>query len=481
MTLLLACLLAAGIFGVLRMRRTHLEQQLQRQGREVAVALAAVLEPVWDAPTTLGERVAAFNKQKGPFRLEAVSWPGKRPSNWWAPLVDQAARHDTPSGRWFGAPERSAVFAMAVPLHNASPGTPGREISAYLGLVCDGGFIDGEVAAMGRRIIPFALVALVLCGLGIYGLLMSSVVRPLRRLVGEIDAVAHGDLSPAVLPDRDDEIGLLAGRFNAMTNSLRDAREEQTRANTARLALEARLRHSEKLAVMGQMAAEIAHEVGTPLGVIGGRSQSLAKRPADAEEVVKNADIITAQVDRIAKIIRQVLAVSRQSSPALTQVDVSQVVNEALAFVAEDAARQRIAMTLYAPPSLSLIPGDPGEVQQVVLNLLLNAIAAMPAGGQLTVTIEQVSRRKEGLELAAPSGYLMLAVSDTGTGVDPDNLERVFEPFFTTKAKGEGTGLGLAVAKGIVRDHDGWMEVDNVPGGGAIFRVFLPLESARIS
>jgi signal transduction histidine kinase len=277
-----------------------------------------------------------------------------------------------------------------------------------------------------------------------------------------------------VLPERDDEVGTLANRFNAMTNYLREAREEEARANTARLALETRLRHSEKLATMGQMAAEIAHEVGTPLNVIGGRARSLAKRAGDPAEVQKNSEIITTQVDRITKIIRQVLDFSRKSRPTLTQVDAGKIMKEAVDFMDETLKRRHVTTDARIQPDLPLIPGDPDEIQQVCLNLLMNAAHAMPDGGTLSVVVDKVVRRKEGLALAQPSQYLLLQISDTGAGVPPADREKIFEAFFTTKDTGEGTGLGLAVSKGIVKDHDGWIEVDGRAQGGAVFRVFLP-------
>jgi signal transduction histidine kinase len=128
-------------------------------------------------------------------------------------------------------------------------------------------------------------------------------------------------------------------------------------------------------------------------------------------------------------------------------------------------------------PELRPIPGDPDEIQQVCLNLLMNAIHAMPEGGKIAINLEYVIRRKEGLALAPPSPYLMLEFSDTGPGVPQADRARIFDAFFTTKEAGEGSGLGLPVSHGIVKDHDGWMEVDDRPGGGAVFRVFLPIPS----
>jgi signal transduction histidine kinase len=475
-TLLMAGVLWASAGAVLRVRRGDLERDLQRQMRDVADALAAGLEPVnpTKALEELRDREEWAAAEGGPFRLEAVAWPGQRPNNSWAGMVDEATTAGAPAGRLFTVEGRAPFFAMAIPLHNTAPDNPTRQIVAFLGLIRDGSYIDQEVTATLRRTVPLLVVGVLAFGVVIYFLLMSSVVSPLRRLVDAIDAVAKGDLSRAVLPERDDEVGSLANRFNAMTNYLREAREEEARANAARLALETRLRHSEKLATMGQMAAEIAHEVGTPLNVIGGRARSLAKRSGDPAEVLKNSEIITTQVDRITKIIRQVLDFSRKSRPTLTQVDVAKIMKEALGFMDETLRRRKVVSELRVQPEIPLIPGDPDEIQQVCLNLLMNAAHAMPEGGALTVLVDRVIRRKEGLALSQPSQYLLLQISDTGAGVAPADREKIFEAFFTTKDTGEGTGLGLAVSKGIVKDHDGWIEVDGRPQGGAVFRVFLP-------
>jgi signal transduction histidine kinase len=481
-TLLMAGVFAVATTAVLRIRRSDLEHDLDRRAREVADALAAGLEPInpENVLDSLESRVQWASERKGTFQLETLEAGDQRTDDpTWVKLVAAARREGAPVGRFFfDVPEwRRPVYVMAIPLHNALPGDDHRQAVAFLGLTRDCGYIDDEVKETAWRILPFLLVGVLAFGAIVYLFLVSGVVRPLRRLIDAIDAVSKGDLSRALLPEREDEIGSLAARFNAMTNYLREAREEEARANNARLSLETRLRHSEKLATMGQMAAEIAHEVGTPLNVIGGRARSLARRAQDPAEVQKNAEIIAVQVERITKIIRQVLVFSRKNRPTLSQVDVRQVVDEALEFVSELIRQQRIEAMVQAPPDLPAIPGDPGEIQQVCLNLVTNAIHAMPSGGRLVVILDRVMRRKEGLALAPPAPYLMMEISDTGSGVPSADREKIFEAFFTTKDTGEGTGLGLAVSKGIVKDHDGWIEVDDRPEGGAVFRVFLPLST----
>jgi signal transduction histidine kinase len=482
-TVLMAGVLGASTWAVLRIRRADLERDLQRQARDLADALAAGLEPMVpsnDAYASMERRVTWAIAKGAPFRLEAVAWGAQRPTTSWEGLVEEAAAADAPVGHVYAVPDRVPFFAMAIPLHNGAPADPARQVVAFLGLQRDCGYLDDEVLETARRMLPVLVVGTLAFGVVIYLVLMSSVVSPLRRLIEAIDAVAKGDLSRAVLPAREDEVGSLAGRFNAMTNYLLLAREEEARANAARLALETRLRHSEKLATMGQMAAEIAHEVGTPLNVIGGRARSLARRPEDPAQVQKNAEIISGQVDRITKIIRQVLNFSRKSHPTLSRVDVGRMMKEALGFVDETLRRRHIESDLRTAPDLPLIPGDADEIQQVCLNLLMNAVHAMPEGGAVSVVLDSVVRRKEGLDLSPPARYLMLQISDTGVGVAPADREKIFEAFFTTKDTGEGTGLGLAVSKGIVKDHDGWIEVDGRVEGGAVFRVFLPAGAVAI-
>jgi signal transduction histidine kinase len=381
---------------------------------------------------------------------------------------------------------------MAVPLFDAAglelpPRHPARHPAAILGMRRDAGYIDAEVAASGRRIFPLFLLVVVGVGIGVRFAVSQIVVRPLRRLLEGIDAVGKGDLSRVILAERDDEVGELASRFNAMTGSLREAREETERAANARLGLEARLRQSEKLATIGQMAAEIAHEVGTPLNVIGGRARALAKKAeraveastsSDPSDVVKNATIIGDEVARITKIIRQVLDFSRPRGPTVTRVHLGAVVAEALEFLREPMRRQGIEVEVHTMPAPPEVPGDPDQIQQVCLNLITNAIHAMPEGGTLRVATECVVRRKGGLDLAPPAEYAVLVIADSGPGIPAANRDKIFEPFFTTKDEGQGTGLGLAVSHGIVKDHDGWIEVDSPAAGGAEFRVFLPCASA---
>jgi signal transduction histidine kinase len=500
-TLLVASVLAVSGYAALKVRRANLQADLDREAHEIGRALQVGLEPVDPATAadTLLRRAHAARQHDEPFQLEVLQVGDDRRTDdeAWLLLMRGADITDAPVGRVFdSAAPGPRAYAMAVPLFDASslelpPGHPARHPAAVMGMRRDVGYIEAEVAATRRRIYPLFLLIVVGVAVGVRFAVSQIILRPLRRLLEGIDAVGKGDLSRVILAERDDEIGTLAGRFNAMTGSLREAREDAERAATARLGLEARLRQSEKLATIGQMAAEIAHELGTPLNVIGGRARALGKKAEravdaaapiaqviDPSEVVKNATIIGDEVARITKIIRQVLDFSRPRGPTVTRVHLGAVVADALEFLREPIRRQGIQVEVHTMPAPPEVPGDPDQIQQVCLNLITNAIHAMPDGGTLRVSTECVVRRKGGLDLAPPAEYAVLVIADTGPGIPDANREKIFEPFFTTKDEGQGTGLGLAVSHGIVKDHDGWIEVDSPAGGGAVFRVFLPCASA---
>lgn len=324
-----------------------------------------------------------------------------------------------------------------------------------------------------------ATLVLLIVGIttGMVGLFaMRLVSRPITKLLRGIDDVAKGDLSHVILSERDDEIGAIATRFNEMTFSLRESRGETQRQNEAKLALEQRLGQTEKLATIGQLAAEIAHEVGTPLNVIAGRARSIQRKSKDPEAVEKNASIIAEQTARITRIIQRLLDFTRRKVGAAVsaEVNLNDIAQSTIELLAGQFTGARVKVRLKRTDQPARVAGDSDRLQQVLINLLLNAVQAMPDGGALVVETGTVRRTRPGLEGSAEQDFVSIAVTDAGVGIPADIKDKIFDPFYTTKEGRGGTGLGLAVVSGIVKEHDGWIDVEDATPGGTVFRVFLP-------
>jgi signal transduction histidine kinase len=208
----------------------------------------------------------------------------------------------------------------------------------------------------------------------------------------------------------------------------------------------------------------------------------MEKKSEDPDAVAKNAAIIAAQTQRITKIIQQLLDFARRKASERTQVDLQRVAEDCLEFLEHQLSTSGVRARLIdfaageGAPDRPLVHADADQLQQVCLNLCLNAIQAMPDGGRLELTTRSLVRRRPGLEAAEPIPVVVLEVADTGVGIPEEDRERIFEPFYSTKTGDDegGTGLGLSVSHGIVKDHDGWIEIDARPGGGTVFRVFVP-------
>jgi signal transduction histidine kinase len=312
----------------------------------------------------------------------------------------------------------------------------------------------------------------------VVGALASRFVsRPITKLLSGIDDVAKGDLSHVILSERDDEIGAIATRFNEMTFSLRESRTETQRSTEGKLALEQRLGQTEKLATIGQLAAEIAHEVGTPLNVIAGRARSIQKKSKDPEAVEKNAEIVAEQTARITRIIQRLLDFTRRKVGAHERkaVNLDDLAQTTIELLAGQFSHAKVKTRIDKESNLPKIPGDSDRLQQVLINLLLNAVQAMPDGGSVSVESRVVERTRPGLESAADQKFVRWSVADTGIGIPTDVKDKIFDPFYTTKEGKGGTGLGLAVCSGIVKEHDGWIEVEDGAPHGTVFRVYLPV------
>jgi signal transduction histidine kinase len=328
---------------------------------------------------------------------------------------------------------------------------------------------------LGRAVLLILLIVAV-ATISVAAVASRFVSRPITKLLRGIDDVAKGDLSHVILSEHDDEIGAIATRFNEMTFSLRESRGETQRQNEAKLALEQRLGQTEKLATIGQLAAEIAHEVGTPLNVIAGRARSIQKKAKDPDAVEKNAAIVAEQTARITRIIQRLLDFTRRKvgTPEQAAVNLNELALTTMEMLAGQFSSAKVKTRLDRAEGLPKIAGDKDRLQQVLINLLLNAAQAMPDGGKLRVETKATKRTRPGLESSPEQQFVQLAVIDNGVGIPAEIKDKIFDPFYTTKEGQGGTGLGLAVVSGIVKEHDGWIDVEEIEGGGTAFRVYLP-------
>jgi two-component system NtrC family sensor kinase len=302
---------------------------------------------------------------------------------------------------------------------------------------------------------------------------IAMVGRPIRALVEQAQRIGTGDLEGRAPVMRRDEIGELAVEMNAMADRLGAARDKLAAETNARLGALNQLRHADRLATVGKLASGVAHELGTPLNVVAGRAKMIRTSAEAPEPVRRNARIVEEQADRMVHIIRQLLDFARAGQSSNERFDPKGLVEKTLTLVQPDADKHGVRLELKAPDELPVIEGDAGQIQQVLTNLLVNAIHAMREPGAVTVSLETRRESRGADDPKRP--YLVLHVADEGVGMTPEVSARVFEPFFTTKDVGEGTGLGLSVAFGIVEEHGGFLEVETALGRGSRFSVHLPV------
>src|SRR5271157_599867 len=257
-------------------------------------------------------------------------------------------------------------------------------------------------------------------------------------------------------------------KLQATVNQLQLARKELQERITAQRVAETRLVQAGKLAAVGEMAAGIAHELNNPLTTVTGFAELVMDELPEGSSARTDLELVLREANRASGVVRRLLDFARQNESARARTDPNEIVTDVLALVNRLLHTSGVRVTPDLGDRLPWISVDRNQIKQVVLNLVHNALHAMPAGGELHITTGKHRREKR--------EWLTIRIQDNGTGIPTDNLEHIFEPFFTTRSKEGGTGLGLSVSYGIVADHGGFIEVDSIPGKGSTFTVWLPIE-----
>jgi two-component system NtrC family sensor kinase len=344
---------------------------------------------------------------------------------------------------------------------------------------------DANVAESSKAMVAYTVMAVVLISFAAWLFVWRVVHEPLGELEAGTERLAQGELGYQIETRSTDEVGQLAHSFNEMSRQLRNARDEITAWNrtledrvlekTSELKKAAeRMLHVEKMATIGKMAAVVAHEINNPLAGILTYAK-LLRRWVERGEVVtpkkdeaeQCLDLIAAESRRCGDLVKNLLTFSRASQMNVQTSDLNTIVDRGIRLVTHQMEMNAIELHLDLAEGLPSLQCDPGQIEQVILALVINAIDAMPRGGSLWLSTR----------FKAPH-ELVFQVRDDGSGIDPEVLERIFEPFVTTKESGKGVGLGLAVSHNIIERHHGHIDVQSEVGKGTTFTVSLPQVSS---
>lgn len=315
-----------------------------------------------------------------------------------------------------------------------------------------------------RGAVTLALLVALCVGLT-FGFGVLFVAAPLRTLVAKAERIGAGDLSGPLQLSDSGEIRELAAAMNTMCERLSEARARVEQEAAARIRAIEQLRHADRLRTVGELASGIAHQLGTPLNVVRARGTMIARGEVSEQRTRELGNVIVEHVDRISDTIRQLLNFARREEATFAPGDLVKTVQETIDLVEPLAHERRISVSNATVLANAPLTMDKTQVYQALTNILVNALHATDPGQEVQVAVRP-----------APVGFVV-EIQDAGKGIAEEHLPHIFEPFYTTKRAGDGTGLGLSVAEGIVRRHGGSIDVETSERG-TLFRVQLPRDGA---
>lgn len=337
--------------------------------------------------------------------------------------------------------------------------------------------LQSDLDSERKAVVISILTLVVLLSVVIWAVVKLHLQRPISLVIKAVRQVAAGDPSARIGHQGTDELAELAREFDATIDALEAARLQLSHEADARERLEAEMLRTNRLAIVGQLAATLAHEVGSPLQVLGGRARDIVQRNDLPDDVVRSADIIADQVDRVHGIVERFLDVARRKAPVAKTVNLFRASSEVVELLAPQARRVGVRFEVDVPETLA-VRADPSQLQQVLLNLVQNALRASPRGAPVRILGRTSSFRRVPDGPEQPS--VALCVEDEGPGVPVGHGDLVFQPFFSgwegDPKAAAGTGLGLSVVQTIVTDHGGAIQVQTGRNGrGACFVAQFPM------